>query len=91
MVEYSPEIISLARNSESWYVLTDNEAKFALKKKFSKNQCSQLSSKPQDINEEKLKIAVKKTGEIIVWSSGFDNISGTVDDIVFPNGENVPQ
>jgi len=93
LIEYSPELHNLARSSENWYVLTDDEAKFALKS-ISFRRCSQSDSQPQDMKERNFKIAVIKSSEygfrIIVWSRGFDNISGTADDIVFPRHEKVP-
>ncbi|HXG86159.1 MAG TPA: hypothetical protein VNI84_19215 [Pyrinomonadaceae bacterium] len=93
VVEYSSEIGSFARSSENWYVLTDDETKSALKN-ISFQNCSQSNSQPQDMKERKFKIAVKGNGghsfEVMVWSKGFDNISGTSDDIVFPVGEKVP-
>ena len=93
VVEYSPNIRNFAQSSENWYVLTDDEAQSVLVNIPIQN-CSFINSQPQDLKEKRLKIAVRKTSgdgfEIIVWSKGFDNISGTADDIVFPSDEKVP-
>jgi len=47
------------------------------------------------LKDNNLKIAVRKNSKsgymVMVWSKGFDNISGTEDDIVIPYGEKVPQ
>ncbi len=92
VVEYSSELHDFARSSESWYVLTDDEAKSALKD-ISFRDCPQSDSQPQDMKERNFKLAVIKNSEygfrVIVWSKGFDNISGTSDDIVFPRHEKV--
>ena len=95
VAEYSNEIGDFARNGENWYVLTDDEAKSVLSNKhLTFGGCFQLKSQPQDMKEKNLKIAVRKNSEygysIMVWSKGFDNISGTEDDIVSPSDEKVP-
>lgn len=95
VAEYSNQIDDFAQNGENWYVLTDNEAKSVFSNEhISFGGCFNLKSQPQDMKEKNLKIAVRKTSEygyrIMVWSKGFDNISGTEDDIVSPSDEKVP-
>jgi hypothetical protein len=85
LVEYS-NITTFAKDDADWYVLTDGEAdSFLSKHKVGDCQC--FGSKPQDISYKKYQIAVRRSGEssfhVKVWSKGFDNISGTDDDLVF--------
>jgi hypothetical protein len=95
VVEYSHEIGNFAQNGETWYVLTDDEVKYVFSnKRITFGSCSTFKSQPQDLKERNLKIAVKKNSEygykIIVWSKGFDNISGTEDDISSSWDEKIP-
>ena len=95
VVEYSYEIGDFARNGENWYVLTDEEAASIFSnERITFGGCSTFKSQPQDLTERNLKIAVKKNGEqgfeVMVWSKGFDNISGTEDDIGSPWDEEIP-
>ncbi len=94
LAEYSADKLhNFAQSSESWYVLSDDEAKSALEN-ISPQNCSQSNFQPQDMKERKFKIAVKGNGEhsfrVMVWSKGFDNISGTEDDFIKSFGEKVP-
>ena len=96
IVEYSNDIGNFAQSRENWYVLTDSQAKEILSdKNINFEDCVQVNSKPQDIKEKTLKIAVRKNSEsgfrVMAWSKGFDNTSGTEDDIVSPFGEEVPE
>lgn len=96
VVEHSNQIGDFAQNGENWYVLTDDETESVLSdERISFGNCFQFKSQPQDMKEKKLKLAVRKNSEygysVMVWSNGFDNISGTSDDLVIPYGEKVPQ
>jgi hypothetical protein len=91
VVEYSNEIDDYARNNVDWHILTDDEAKIIFANEhISFRGCSKFKSQPQDLTEKNPKIAVKKNGEfgyqVIVWSKGFDNMSGTEDDYRFAFG-----
>lgn len=94
VVEYATEISKLSSTQGKWYVLTDEEAKSVLTNKNINFDCSGISPLPNDIKERNLKIAVLKSAEhssyrVRVWSRGFDDISGTDDDIGFPSNENI--
>ena len=93
IVEYSFKIGDFARETDKWYVLTDTEIDSVFSNEHIKiNYWSSFSVVPQDIKERKLKIAVKKDAQksyqVMVWSRGFDNISGTDDDIICSNCDN---
>ncbi|CAN5438111.1 hypothetical protein BH10ACI1_BH10ACI1_14210 [soil metagenome] len=91
IVEHWRATEDFSRNSENWYVLTDDEAKSVLSNEMINfDGCRNLTSKPQDMKDKNLKIAFKGS-KIMVWSRGFDNISGTEDDILMPYGEKVPE
>ncbi|HEX8736116.1 MAG TPA: hypothetical protein VF721_12385 [Pyrinomonadaceae bacterium] len=90
IVEYS-SIGKFARDDGNWYVLSETEVDNLLES-FSIADCPEgFAGLPSDIREKKYRMAVRKTGrsqyDVRVWSNGFDNISGTRDDIVFPEGE----
>jgi len=95
IVEYSHQIGNYAQNGETWYVLTDNEAKSVFSnERITFGGCSKFKSQPQDLTERNLKIAVRRNSEygyrVIVWSKGFDNVSGTEDDIGSFGDEKIP-
>jgi hypothetical protein len=93
IVEYSKSLPKLTKNDGSWYVLNAVEAKAILSNEI-KNPCSKFNFQPQDMTNNEYQIAVRglsgSSYEVIVWSKGFDNISGTKDDIIFPSGEKPP-
>lgn len=95
VVEYSNEIGNFARNDENWYVLTDAEINYVFSNRhITFRGCSRFKSQPQDFSERNFKIAVIKNSEygyrIMVWSKGFDNVSGTEDDISSSWDEKIP-
>lgn len=95
IAEYSAEIRKFAQNAENWYVLTDEEAKIIFSnERITFSDCSKLKSQPQDLTQRNPRIAVKKRGEqsfeLLIWSKGFDNISGTEDDIGSSSDEKIP-
>ena len=74
--------------------MTDDEAKSIFSNQhIAFGGCSSFKSQPQDFNERSFKIAVKGNSEygyrVMVWSKGFDNVSGTEDAIVSPFGEKI--
>ena len=85
IVEYS-NFHTLVKNSPDWYVLTRDEADRVITQAPNED-CGSFFSRPQDMVDKKLEIAVKSSRDsfyqVTVWSKGFDNISGTEDDIVF--------
>lgn len=96
IVEHSNEIGNFAQSSKNWYVLTDGQVKaILLDERVKFEDCSQLNSKPQDMKEKTFRVAVRKNSEygfsVMAWSKGFDNISGTENDIVIPYDEKVPE
>lgn len=84
IVEHSRSVSDFAKNKENWYILNDEETRKVLSE-ISFKDCSFSGSQPKDIKEKNLKVAVKKNSEfgftVKAWSRGFDNISGTDDDI----------
>jgi hypothetical protein len=95
VVEYSNYIGNLAQNGDNWYVLTDTETKSVFSnERITFNGCSSLKSQPPDFMERNLKIAIRKNSEygyrVMVWSRGFDNVSGTEDDIGSSWNEKIP-
>ena len=90
IVEYS-NIGEFAADDGNWYILSEKEVDYLLEN-FTVPDCPVgFAELPLDIREKKYRMAVRKTGrfehEVRVWSNGYDNIAGTTDDIVFPDGE----
>jgi hypothetical protein len=56
--------------------------------------CGQSDNQTLDLWNRQIRIALKKKSDKInfaVWSIGADGVSGTTDDISFPEWEKVPQ
>lgn len=94
ITEHSKLISDFAKSSDTWYILNDEEAQRVLAE-ISFRDCSLSGSQPKDMKERNLKIAVRKNSEfgysVMAWSRGFDNISGTDDDIYGFFNEKPPQ
>jgi hypothetical protein len=93
IVEHSHQIENFPPADNSLYVLSDGQTASVFSE-IKPPQCHFAGTVPLDITNRNLRIAIRgnKNGGflIIVWSRGFDNISGTEDDIIDPRDEKVP-
>ena len=82
----------LAGNNRNWKILSGGEVDLLLSQVHGYD-CS-VDNQTLDLWNNKLNIALRKPEnvvEILVWSNGRDEISGTEDDLVIPYSEKVPQ
>lgn len=82
----------LAANNKNWKILSEVEANSILSQVHGYD-CS-VADTTLDIWNNRINIALRKPSdkvEIMVWSNGADEISGTDDDLVIPWGEKVPK
>ncbi len=83
----------LARNNKDWKILSEEEVN-SLVSQIHDYDCNPTANQTLDLWNNKINIVLRKPKdeiEIIVWSNGQDETSGTDDDLVFPYGEKVPQ
>ena len=82
----------LAANNKEWKILSESDVNF-LMSQVQGYDCGGVDNQTFDPWSNRINIALKTTDivEIIVWSNGVDEISGTDDDLVIPYGEKVPQ
>jgi hypothetical protein len=88
-IQKSDTAKSLSANNKDWKILSEKEVN-SLMSQIHGNDCGRVSNQTLDIWNNKINIALRKpkdTLEVIVWSKGSDEISGTADDLVIPYGE----
>jgi len=83
----------LIPKDSNWKILSADETNF-LMQKVRGGDCSNFDNLILDLRNHRINIALRKPPnypEIIIWSNGKDNISGTDDDLVVPYRVKVPK
>ncbi len=92
-IKNSNELDKFAVNQPDWKILSEDETKL-LMQNIRGGDCGQSDNQALDLWNHQIRIALKKKSDKInfaVWSIGADGISGTEDDIIFPEYEKIPQ
>ncbi len=79
--------------SGDWKILSENET-ISLMQNVRGSDCGRFNNPILDLWNHRINIALRKSSsypQIIIWSNGKDNISGTNDDLVTPFGQKVPK
>ncbi len=82
----------LTSKNNNWKILNDDEVNF-LMQKVRGGDCGGFDNPILDIWNHRINIALRKSTEypdMIIWSNGRDNVSGTEDDLIMPYGKKVP-
>ncbi len=83
----------LIPKDSNWKILSADETNL-LMQKVRGGDCSNFDKPVLDLWNHRINIALRKppnNPEIIIWSNGKDNISGTDDDLVVPYKVKVPK
>jgi hypothetical protein len=92
-IKNSKSLDEFASNQPNWKILSEDETALLIQN-IRGGDCVQSDNQTLDLWNRQIKVALKKQSDkisFVVWSSGADGISGTTDDIVFPEYEKVPQ
>ncbi len=84
---------ALIPKDSNWKILSADETNLLMQKVHG-GDCSNFDNPVLDLWNHRINIALRKSSnypEIIIWSNGKDNISGTDDDLVMPYGVKVPK
>ena len=79
--------------SDDWKILSESETTL-LMQNVRGGDCSRFDNPILDLWNNKINIALRKSSsypQILIWSNGPDNISGTDDDLVIPHGQIIPK
>jgi len=79
--------------SDDWKILSESETTFSMQN-IRGSDCGGFNNPILDLWNHRINIALRKSSsypQIIIWSNGKDNISGTNDDLVIPYGQTVPK
>ncbi len=84
---------SLFPTSDDWKILSESKLTF-LMQNVRGSDCGRFNNPILDLWNHKINIALRNSSsypQIIIWSNGKDNVSGTDDDLVIPYGQAVPK
>jgi hypothetical protein len=92
-IKKSKSLDKFVANQPDWKILSEDETKL-LMQNIRGGDCVNSDNQTLDLWNHQIRIALKKKSDKInfaVWSIGADGISGTEDDIIFPEYEKIPQ
>jgi hypothetical protein len=92
-IQKSESAKNLFPASDDWKILSESETTF-LMQNVRGSDCGRFNNPILDLWNHRINIALRKSSnypQIIIWSNGKDNISGTDDDLVVPYKQAVPK
>jgi hypothetical protein len=84
---------SFLPQNKDWTILNEEQME-SLMSKIGRGDCKRFPDQTLDLWNNKIHIASRKPGakiDVIVWSNGEDNVSGTEDDLIVPDGHPLPK
>jgi hypothetical protein len=83
---------NLFPTNNDWKILSESEITL-LMQNIRGTDCGGFNNPALDLWNHRINIALKSSNypQIIIWSNGKDNISGTDDDLIIPYGQKVPK